>query len=416
MNIRRRVNVQAATLIAAATFTCVTSEPLAAQVPTDSAARRFRFAELFVGGDVAQVLGAQSTAAGGLPDRTVPRFTIAGLHFWGHADFAVVIPVGDGETSRGGTRTAMTSGIETRGRWYPRSLSRDGLSPFVGGGLGATDVRVGEGPREYRLRPMAQAGLAWRRGQYLIEAGWSTGPQPTLEYPTSRTTTARVEPAAQALWLGVHRLFETTASLEPSVRSGTQAQREATLRAEGRLSGPSFGVGLSSLILTGPTDYNRDQRQWLAARPRGAPALDLGAGWYFDGADVQLNLAYRQGRFDTEAFDYRQENRRRSLAFEAYRFLFDYHGFVPFVGPVVSAEWLRVRERDAGTTVVNASRAFTTAGLTFGWDIRPTRAEPWILRTNLRYFPRLRVPVPNGEQALDQLEFNFIQLVWYPGR
>ena len=47
---------------------------------------------------------------------------------------------------------------------------------------------------------------------------------------------------------------------------------------------------------------------------------------------------------------------------------------------------------------------------------RPTRTQSWLLRTNLRWFPRLRVPVPGGEQTLDQLEFNFIQLVWYPKR
>jgi hypothetical protein len=154
----------------------------------------------------------------------------------------------------------------------------------------------------------------------------------------------------------------------------------------------------------------------LTARPRSTPTLDLGAGWYFDKPDLHLNLAYRAGRFDTEAYDYAQENRRRSVALEAYRFLFDYHGFVPFVGPVVSAEWLSVHERDAGTSVFRESRSTAAAGITFGWDIRPTRAQPWILRTNLRYYPRLRLPVPNGEQAFDQLEFNFIQLVWYPRR
>jgi hypothetical protein len=351
-----------------------------------------------------------------LPARAVPRFTIAGLHFWGHADFAVVVPLGDGERSHDGTRSAMTTGVETRGRWYPRSLARDGVSPFIGGGLGATDVRIGDGPRAYRLRPMLQAGLAWRRGSYLVEAGWGTGPRPTLEYPTSRVTSVRAEPAAQTMWLGVHRLFETTASLEPLVRNGAQARREARLRSDGRLSGPSLAIGISSLILTGPTTYNREERPWLAARPRSAPALDIGAGWYFDAPDIHLNLAYRSGRFDTEAFDFRQENRRRSVALEAYRFLFDYHGFVPFVGPVVSAEWLSVRELDTGTPIFRESRTTAAAGVTFGWDIRPTRAQPWILRTNLRYFPRLRLPVPIGEQAFDQLEFNFIQFVWYPRR
>lgn len=188
------------------------------------------------------------------------------------------------------------------------------------------------------------------------------------------------------------------------------------MRAAGQLAGPSLAIGLSSLILTGPSTYNREQRAWLATRPRSGPVLDLGLGWYFDRPDVHLNLAWRSGAFDTDAFDFRQENRRSSLALEAYAFLWDYHGFVPFVGPVVSLERLRTVESDGGATVTRAEEETVAGGITFGWDIRPTRTQQWILRTNLRYFPRLRVPLPTGEQALDQLEFNYIQFVWYPRR
>jgi len=144
--------------------------------------------------------------------------------------------------------------------------------------------------------------------------------------------------------------------------------------------------------------------------------LDLGVGWYFDGADAHLNLAYRQARFDVAGYDFEQRNRRRSIAMEAYKFLFDYHGFVPFIGPVVSQEWLSMQERDRGVAVTDASRRMVRAGLTFGWDIRPTRDAPWILRTNLRYLPNLALPVGGNVQRLDQFEFNFIQFVWYPRR
>lgn len=263
---------------------------------------------------------------------------------------------------------------------------------------------------------MAQAGLAWRRGRTLVEVGWSQRFGTELDYPSSRTATTRLEPSPQAFWIGAHRLFETTRSLEAPVRSGEMARLTDSLRVEGRLSGPSVGVGLSSLILTGPARYNREQRPWLATRPRGRPAVDLGLGWYFDRPDVHLNVAWRQGRFDTDAYDFRQENRRRSLAIEAYKFLADYHGFVPFVGPVLSWEQLSVRETDAGVIVTDAARELLAPGISFGWDIRPTRAQPWILRTNLRWFPRLRAPLASGEQAFDQLEFNFIQFVWYPRR
>jgi hypothetical protein len=52
-----------------------------------------------------------------------------------------------------------------------------------------------------------------------------------------------------------------------------------------------------------------------------------------------------------------------------------------------------------------------------GWDIRPVRTEWWLLRTKLRYSPKLELEVTPGQSvAFDHLEFNFIQFVMYPGR
>jgi len=57
------------------------------------------------------------------------------------------------------------------------------------------------------------------------------------------------------------------------------------------------------------------------------------------------------------------------------------------------------------------------AGITFGWDIRPNRAQYFLLRTNLRWYPKLELSVVEGQAvSLNALEFNFIQLVVFPGR
>ena len=54
-------------------------------------------------------------------------------------------------------------------------------------------------------------------------------------------------------------------------------------------------------------------------------------------------------------------------------------------------------------------------GIIFGWDIRPTRAEWWILRTNLRYTP-VSMKVAGKKVNFDHLEFNVIQFTMFPGR
>lgn len=388
-----------------------------AQVPTDSIERRFRFAELFTGVDVTAIpQGSGDDERFDFGGRALPRVTVGGLHFWGHADFAVTFALGRPARGDGPSRTRLGNGIETRGRWYLRPVRSSGVAPFIGAGLGATDLQVGEGPRIYQLQPMGQLGIAWRRGTTLFEAGWSVRASPVGRYPVSRTEIRPVEPSRHAFFLGVHRIFETTAGLVEPVRSGAVGDRERSMRETGRLSGPTIALGVSSPILTGSTARNRARYPFLAERPRGRPNLDLGVGWYADGPDVQFNVALRRTRFNTEAFGFDQRSDRTSLALEALKFLGDWHGFAPFVGPAVSVERLRLRERDHGASVTDASRDLVAPGLLVGWDIRPTRSQSWILRTNLRWFPTLTIPLPDRPHALGQFEFNFIQLVWYPRR
>ncbi len=95
----------------------------------------------------------------------------------------------------------------------------------------------------------------------------------------------------------------------------------------------------------------------------------------------------------------------------------DYHGFVPFIGPVFSYEQLGVSETHEEIPVFDITTNKATIGLLFGWDIKLTHMEWWHLRTNLRYFPFLNVEVDDGKKlSLNNLEFNFIQAIIYPNR
>jgi len=68
-----------------------------------------------------------------------------------------------------------------------------------------------------------------------------------------------------------------------------------------------------------------------------------------------------------------------------------------------------------GEEVYQAQSQQWTPGITFGWDIRPNQLQGFILRTNLRYTPTDNIGEEGGV-SFSQLEFNFIQLVVYPGR
>ena len=96
---------------------------------------------------------------------------------------------------------------------------------------------------------------------------------------------------------------------------------------------------------------------------------------------------------------------------EAYKNLFNYLGFVPFVGFTGSIENL--------TTTVNGfaySETKPAVGVIFGWDIRVTKTGTSLLRTNLRWIPDLHMTIDGKKMMFNQLEFNFIQWVQFIGR
>ena len=144
---------------------------------------------------------------------------------------------------------------------------------------------------------------------------------------------------------------------------------------------------------------------------------DFSLGYYLHKPDVNVAVNYRAYSHGADTYGVDQFLRRRSFGLEISKVLFDYHGFTPFIGPVVSAEQLRFRETFEELRTQDQEENKLGLGLTFGWDIRPTRLQSWILRTNLRWYPNLNLELENEEKVnFSNLEFNFIQLVVYPGR
>ena len=108
---------------------------------------------------------------------------------------------------------------------------------------------------------------------------------------------------------------------------------------------------------------------------------------------------------------------RQSTVLETYKFVGDYHGFVPYVGVGVGMERMDLEEREGDVVVSEGTYVDMPWYLVFGWDIRPSeRGDWWVLRTNLRIPPMLELDHDDHTWSLQHLEFNFIQLVVYPQR
>src|SRR5690606_26021549 len=125
---------------------------------------------------------------------------------------------------------------------------------------------------------------------------------------------------------------------------------------------------------------------------------------------------YRRHKQEETAFDYNYSLKKQSVALEAFKFLFDFHGFVPFVGPFTARDYYHLNEKDVQRTVTNHKEESWAYGLVFGWDIRLSKTDFFILRTNLRYNPKVDLKQNGLTYTSKSIEFNFIQLVFYPER
>jgi len=404
-------------------------EAVAQPYETDGRTRH-AFAQLVFGADVLAFPEGGDTFVPGpgdalsrarIPGSVVPRLNFAGTHFWGHASFYVSVPLGrlGGGTLAGGEEVAFNPGVETGLRIYPWRLTSGAVRPFVGAAYAQSDFEqttaLGGGVDAQASRVPLQLGLTWQRGATLFEVGVGRFVGNELDYFVDRDRATTVELPSTYLWFGVNRQLDTTRGLSEAWEGGRTAPATRRAAEAGALSGLSVAAGPSAAFLLGSAPRNETLYPALGAH-RTVPVFpDLGVGWYHYPAELHLNLSFRANASERSAYGQTQRLGRRSLGLEAFRFLFDYKGFAPFVGPIVGHEWLDLDERIEGALVTEARETRWRAGLVFGWDIRPDDLRSVILRTNLRWTPVGTVGDLGGVNA-SQLEFNFIQIVWYPGR
>ncbi len=391
---------------------------------------RHRFAQLNFGLDYQVSNGGKAVFMEGNTARTqvlsrvgTPRILLGGTHFWGHADFQIAFPVTSPKSVFEDRSVSALAGVETAFKYYPWRIEHKRLRPYVGVGLVSFyyeqeegSDRFREGPGKDVVRLPLKAGLNFNHGPHLLEAGLTWNYADRMSYAISQTRFADVELPSTYFSLSYRYLIDTTVGAEEDWESGRTKKVTEVLAKKGKLSGPFLAVGPSSAWWNGKSSFNETARPWIEGYSTSI-MMDYALGYYFHRADLNVNLSYRNMQAGETAYGSTQSLQRRSLGLEVTKMLGDYHGFVPFVGPIFSRESLRFTDDTSRQVIRDPRREKWAAGITFGWDIRPNRAQYFLLRTNLRWYPKLELSVVEGQAvSLNALEFNFIQLVVFPGR
>lgn len=351
-----------------------------------------------------------------------PRIQIGGIHFWGHTDFYVSLPINAlsiAQKQPGFDRLTYNQGIETGARVYPWKVQTGRLSPFAGISFrslsfvqnhSANDFTYGT-PRWDDIISPLEAGLTYTTENFQFTASAYYQFLQNISHPIAPGQRGRVSFDSWSFRVGVVKRvdLDRNARTPSGVRHLNDKYRK--LEEKNMLSAWFVGIGPTSGLQIAESPFIQNQHPDFTDEYFGSISFDVAVGRYFHKPDMNVALSYRTFGDGMSGFDTQIGLRRHSIMLEAHKYLFNYLGFVPYAGVTTSMEHLQVS--------VNGQiyQAWKPAiGLIAGWDIRVVNTENSLLRTNLRWTPGLHLNVEGDAMRFDQLEFNFIQWIVFIGR
>lgn len=388
-----------------------------------------KFAWLTYGGDI-NFLGGGTTQQlrnGALQNTPfgaafTPRLTIGGIHFWGYADFYVSFPLSFlsyQDIPDGLDDLEVYQGVETGVRVYPFPVEPQSLRPFVG--ISFRRLRFSQESEESdfnngvpnygRFTNPVQFGLTYTSDSWHLSLSGYYNFQNEFNYAITPTENAQVNLDPLSLNISLLRYIDTDQSLRNPRSVKKINENYQLLKQKNRLSAWFFGIGPSSALQVSKSPFLKEYYPYFHDNYSAAILPDFSLGRYFDKPDMNVGLTYRTYGEQYKGFDSKIDLWRHSAGVESVKFLFNWLGFVPFVGAAITYENL-----SATVDGIDYQEDKAALGFVFGWDIRVTKTGTGLLRTNLRYFPDLHMNIEGEKMMFDHLEFNFIQWVQFIGR
>ena len=347
---------------------------------------RYRFAQTYVG-FTSQYTPAQGELLGGRgPSRSFdsqyfPKVTVGGLHFWGRVDFTMSLaltPPARNPLGQGGAYL-FQSGGDFGVRYYPFPVKYGTLRPYVGILLNLFSLQVENQQSNDRIDSYILASIAggisfafkdWQinaQGMWLLD--------PSHDFYIDSLTPVTLGFPNTFVEVGVVRYFDFTLSDEKGWKSGETARKAKDLAAKKKLNTFSIAIAPSMAFFLKAPPNTLDSRISLP-RHKSNFLLDFGLGYLFHKPRLHFGLRYKD--YTSRSVSYERENllRRTSIALEGFKFIWNYNGFVPFIGPSISYERWASADFEGTTQVDETVRnSMISPGIIIGWDIStsPTR-------------------------------------------
>ncbi len=348
------------------------------------------------------------------------------FHFWGHAEFYVSFPLNQLDLSKKeGPSSDFNHFTITGARYYPWAVSNKKIRPYVGLSWSALDIKQNAIPGESQpilqknFTTVADFGLLYKHNKWAARLGISYFPQHQWDYPISKTEFASIETPKFGVQLGVMYTTDFTKNNgDQEINDRWNSYPTVSKVSYNATSVGDFfvGAGPSISFNLNTSDYNASEFPFLSEKYASLSYFDVVLGYQFNKQNAFAALSYRNPTFEQEGYGTTQTINKTSVALEVTKFLTDYSGFAPFIGLNVAYDDIKYSETSE-QSALEGKYTNIEPGITFGWDILPGKTEEYlILRTNLRWYPLADFEVKNKDFKFGQLEYNLIQVVFYPER
>lgn len=355
----------------------------------------------------------------------VPYLNIGGLHFWGHADFYISIPLTQLNFKKNdSTNFQFNQSVVTGARFLPWEYNDNKIRPFIGASWAVVNFKQETKPNNSqplfsKNQLLLDGGILYGKGSFMARLGLNFYPSNKWDYPVTENNFQQIQTPKWSAFFGLVYAFEST-------RSKNMETENSRLNKFPKVSSPSMnaikngdffiGIGPSTSFMLSKSDYNESKFPYFNKKPISNTYFDIALGYHLNKLGLVTALSFRNPKFTNEAFGTTQIIKKNSFILEAYKYLTDYSGFTPYIGVNLAYDNINYSENN-NTTNLNTTHNKITPGITFGWDILPGKTEQWfVLRTNLRWFPLESININGKEFSLHQIEYNVIQAVFYPSR
>lgn len=360
------------------------------------------------------------------PASVIQYLNWGGFHFWGHGEFYVsfplqYLPFKKNETISSELSHSVVSGF----RYYPSVYREKRLTPYIGANWSALQFKQKVNAND--IQPIlskdfilsGDVGVMYGYKNFALRLGATYLPSTTWDYPISEIQKAKIKTPTISFQLGLLYAWDSTKDTKIENIDKWNSFPILSKQSYGSTTFGNFfvGIGPSISFSLKKSTYNQAEFPFLQDQLASANYFDLAVGYNFNKAGLFTTLSFRNPTFKAEGFGTKQMIKKISLAFEVNKFLLDYSGFTPYIG--INVAYDRVNYQEA-TNGINKKFTFDKKiepGITIGWDIQPGKnQEALILRTNLRWYPFSSFEIENKIFNFSQLEYNLIQVVFYPER